>query len=69
MSRAVWKNIPDEELVKMLSASGYLIHKDTDTKVYQNVISGLYRVTQGSDIDFALADALTKAEMIQFFDD
>ena len=68
MSRALWKKIPDQELVKMLSTSGYLVHKKSNFNVYQNQLSGLYCVTEGDDLNFTYADGLTRAELIDYFD-
>ena len=68
MSRALWKKVPDDELVKMLSTSGYLGHKKTNVNVFQNQLSGLYRVVEGEDIDFVYADGLTRAELKDFYD-
>ena len=72
MSGKLWKQVPDDELVKWLSTSAFLIYKSTGHRprvgVYQHCITGHYKVALCRDTDFTLAEGLTsKAEVNEYF--
>lgn len=70
MSRVLWKRVPDDELVKWLSTSAYLLYKNSNPRivVYQHLLTKHYRVALCKDFDFTLAEGLTsKAEVNEYF--
>lgn len=69
MSRAIWKEVPSEELVKRLSTSAYLMYNRRDPDfgrivVYQNQVTGKYKIAYFRDPTFILAEGLTSIEEV-----
>ncbi len=71
MSRAVWKQVPDNELVKWFTPSAYLLYKNSNPRIgiFRNQVTGHYKVALCGNLDFTLADGLTsRAEVIEFIE-
>lgn len=71
MSGKLWKQVPDDELVKWLSTSAYLLYKNSNPRigVFQHQLTRHYKVVMLYDTDFTLADGLvSQAEVNEYFE-
>ena len=70
MSSAIWKKVPDSDLVKWLSSSAYLVYKNFNPRigVYQHQVTKLYKVCLTNDNGFELATNLMRQELTEYFE-
>ena len=71
MSGKLWKQVPDDELVKWLSTSAYLLYKNSKPRigVFRHQLTRHYKVVMLHDLTFTLANGLvSQAEVNEYFE-
>lgn len=72
MSRALWQEVPPDELVKCLSTSAFLMYNRRDPDLGRKVVcrhqvTGKYKIVYFRDPDFTLAEGLASIEEVNDF--
>lgn len=59
-----WKKVNLDELTPVLSNSGFRRYSDSSSQVWQNVVTGRYRITVNGNLDDVFIDDLETLEEV-----
>lgn len=59
-----WKKVRLDELISVLSNSGFRSYCDSDSQVWQNVVTGKYRITVNGNLEDDFVDGLETLEEV-----
>ncbi len=71
MSQNLWKRVPDDELVRLLSTHAYLMYKRKDPDlgfclVFRHLLTGKYKCTYSRDPTFGYFDLSSIKELEEY---